>query len=164
MGRGRSSTRGCLKWVGVGLHEALVQGLEDQGRPLVEASPGFVHGDAEAFVLAAGQAAAEAKQRPASRLLIQEGHLGGGAVGVVPGHDDGARAQLDPLGQRPHLGEPLDVVRRYGVAEEVMLRRPVAVEAELLGGQGELQLSLEHLAVFEGITIVLKDAEHSNVH
>jgi hypothetical protein len=119
--------------LGVGLEEALVECLEDERGALVVTPPRLVHRAIEARVLALGEPSPEAEQRPPLALLIQQGDLGCDAIGIVPGHDHRARAELDALGRAGDLCQPLDVVWAHRVVEEMVLGRPIAVIAELVG-------------------------------
>jgi hypothetical protein len=78
---------------------------------------------------------------------VEHDYLLGDPERVVPRQDDRTRPEQHVLCPCCDIGEQDDVVWAHGVVIEVMLDRPQAVEAEVVGKLGEPQLTLVHLLV-----------------
>ena len=132
--------RGDLEELAVPVEDLLGQRLDDDLRGLDEAGTRLLHRHAEAGVLHAGRAAAEAEHAAAVREDVEQRDLLGDPHRIVPGeHDDGG-TQRDALRAAGDVAEELSGRRRHGVAGEVVLEREDGVEAERLSQVAERQV------------------------
>ena len=131
----------------VPLEGVLGQRAHHDLRGLHEARAGLFHGNAEAGVLDAGRAAAEAEQAAAAAEDVEERDLLGHPHRVVPGQDDHRRAQDDAARPPRVVAQELGGGRGHGVAGEVVLEGEEGVEAEGLGQVAEGQMLGDHRRV-----------------
>ena len=113
----------------IALDEARLERLDDHRRRLVEAPARFVHAEAEGGEFAPRQAAPHAEAKPALAQHVEHGGILGNPQRIVPGQDDGRRADIDAGMARRQVGHEVEVVGDEGVVVEVVLGRPQAVKA-----------------------------------
>ena len=156
---------GLLVVVAVAFHEAGLQRVDDHRRGFVEAAARFVHAEAEGGEFAPGEAAAHAETEPALGEIVQHRGLFGDPQRIVPGQDDGRRADVDVRADGGHVGHELDVVRHERVIGEMVFGRPEAIEAEIGGGPGQTDLFVPYPAVGAVLPAVAgENHHHADIH
>ena len=132
--RARTHFRAHLLVVGsVAFDDAGLQGADDHFRGLVKAVPRLIHVHAEGVVLAPGETPADAEQGTALAQVIEHDHALHHPQGIMPRQNDRPGQQADVLGLGCHVAQVLQVVRRHGVVEEVVLDGAQGVEPQGLG-------------------------------
>jgi len=145
-------------------HPAGFETVEDGLEVLGEAAAGFGHVEPEAVELVAAEAPADAEDDPPARHVVEHQDLLGQADGVVPGQHHHHRTELHPPRAGRHPGQELRHVGAHVVVGEVVLGAPHRVEAERLGGAGQLEALTPDVGVGPGPLRVLEERSHTDVH
>jgi hypothetical protein len=95
--------------------------------------------------------------------IVKHDHLLGHPQRAVPRQDHRSRAQFHVLGAAGHVGQQHHVVRAHRVVVEVMLDRPQAVVAQLVGELGQPELAGVHLLVRQVLVQVAETEVDSDV-
>ena len=147
IGRGRIAVRGIWKNSPWCSKLSFDRGLDDDLRRLDKARPRLAHRNAEAFVLDARRAAAEAEHTAPAAEYVEQRDLFGDAHGVVPRQHDDRGAERDALGAAGVIRQQLGRRRRHRIAGEMVLKREDRVEAQRLGEIAHRQMLADHRGV-----------------
>ena len=149
----------------VALDETGLERVDDHRRGLVEATARFIHAEAEGGELAPGQPSAHAEPELALAQHVEDGGVLGHPQRVVPGQDDGRRAEAHAGTYGGEVRHQVQVVGHEGVVVEMVLGRPQHVEPGVGGEPCQPDLLVPHLVVRAVVPAVAGEHHHhADVH